>query len=114
MLASMRKSLTVVVAVLAGLAGLSFLMAAPPVGVPGIDFTPDGKFKRPVGYRKCVYVGELMTPTISRWRGHVPRVPYRLHGPRDPTLPLRRTPSYSYAPLQDSPPVQNICLPVSS
>ena len=62
MLASMRKSLTVVVAVLAGLAGLSYLMAAPPVGVPGIDFTTDGKLKRPVGYRNWVYVGEVVTP----------------------------------------------------
>ena len=27
-----------------------------------VDFTPDGKLKRPVGYRKWVYVGELVTP----------------------------------------------------
>jgi len=62
MFASIRKNLTVVVAVLASLAGLSYLMAAPPVGAPGIDFTTDGKLKRPIDYRQWMYVGASVTP----------------------------------------------------
>src|SRR4051812_29531884 len=27
-----------------------------------VEFTADGKLKRPVGYRKWVYVGEVITP----------------------------------------------------
>jgi hypothetical protein len=37
--------------------------AAPPGGTTAaVSFTPDGKLKRPVGYRKWVYVGTPLTP----------------------------------------------------
>lgn len=62
MLGSHRTSLTVCFTVLAGMATLSSLVAAPAVGVAGIDFTSDGKLKLPTGYRKWVYVGASVTP----------------------------------------------------
>ena len=35
----------------------------PPGGTTAaVEFTPDGKLKQPVGYRKWVYVGEVVTP----------------------------------------------------
>ena len=49
-----------------------------------VEFTADGKLKQPVGYRKWVYVGELdYSQRPQRRRGPVPRVPLRLHGPRE-------------------------------
>jgi hypothetical protein len=57
---------TVGIAVLVGIAGLSYVLAAsaaPPGGTTAaVEFTPDGKLKRPVGYRKWVYVGTPLTP----------------------------------------------------
>ena len=66
MLGSFRSNVTVGIAVLAGIAGLSYVLAAsaaPPGGTTAaVEFTPDGKLKRPVGYRNWVYVGEVVTP----------------------------------------------------
>ena len=66
MLGSFRSIVTVGIAVLVGIAGLSYVLAAsaaPPGGTTAaVEFTPDGKLKRPVGYRKWVYVGEVITP----------------------------------------------------
>ena len=62
---------TAVVALLVGIAGVSYLLvravapaaAAPPANSAGVvEFTDDGKLKQPVGYRKWVYVGEVVTP----------------------------------------------------
>ena len=66
MLGSIRAGVTAAVAVLVALAGLSCVLAgvsARPAGMPaGIEFTADGKLKKPVGYRKWVYVGTPVTP----------------------------------------------------
>jgi hypothetical protein len=62
---------TAIVAVLVGIAGLSYMLAtavAPTVAaVPGgsaalVEFTADGKLKQPVGYREWVFVGSPLTP----------------------------------------------------
>ena len=66
MLGSFRSNVTVGIAVLVGIAGLSYVLAAsaaPPGGTTAaVEFTADGKLKQPVGYRKWVYVGEVVTP----------------------------------------------------
>src|SRR5437763_17181575 len=66
MLGSFRSNVTVGIAVLVGIAGLSYVLAAsaapPGRTTPAVEFTPDGKLKRPVGYRNWVYVGEVVTP----------------------------------------------------
>ena len=66
MLGSYRSSVTAGIAVLIGIAGLSYVLAgaaAPPDGPAAlVEFTPDGKLKQPVGYRKWVYVGTPLTP----------------------------------------------------
>src|SRR5262249_6669274 len=66
MLRSFRSNATAGIAVLLGIAGLSYVLAAaaaPPGGTTAaVEFTPDGKLKRPVGYRNWVYVGEVVTP----------------------------------------------------
>src|SRR6516162_7488056 len=71
MLGSFRPNVIVGVAVLVGIAGLTLMLAR--AGAPSaaaepaargafVEFTPDGKLKQPVGYRKWVYVGEVITP----------------------------------------------------
>jgi Cytochrome P460 len=66
MLGLSRAGVAAGIAVLVGIAGLSYVLAgatAQPDGqVPGVEFTPDGKLKRPVGYRKWVYIGTPVTP----------------------------------------------------
>ena len=66
MLGSFRSNVTVGIAVLVGIAGLSYVLAAsaaPPGGTTAaVEFTPDGKLKKPDGYRNWVYVGEVVTP----------------------------------------------------
>ena len=71
MFGSRRMSSTAIVAVLVGIAGLSYMLAtavAPTVAaVPGgsaalVEFTADGKLKQPVGYRQWVFVGSPLTP----------------------------------------------------
>ena len=60
-----------VVAVLIGIAGLSYMLVKAAVPAAGaspdakaalVEFTPDGKLKQPVGYRTWVFVGEPLTP----------------------------------------------------
>jgi hypothetical protein len=66
-----RTSVTAWTAVVAVIAALSYALTG--VAVPRaaaedkakaapVEFTADGKLKRPVGYRKWVYVGEVITP----------------------------------------------------
>jgi hypothetical protein len=65
MLGSNRLRVTAGVAVLAGIAGFSFVLAgaaAPQGQATLVDFTQDGKLKKPEGYRKWVYVGTPLTP----------------------------------------------------
>src|SRR6516225_6902352 len=76
MLRAKRLGAPAIVAILVGIAGLSYVLARavapagaqpaaaqPPKGqAPVVEFTPDGKLKKPVGYRKWVYVGEVITP----------------------------------------------------
>ncbi len=71
MIGAKRLSITAIVAILVGVAGLSCLLtraAAPAAAETSdapaalVDFTPDGKLKQPVGYRKWVYVGTPLTP----------------------------------------------------
>jgi hypothetical protein len=54
------------VAVLVGIAGLTYVLAgaaSPPAGPAAlVAFTPDGKLKKPEGYRKWVHVGAPITP----------------------------------------------------
>jgi hypothetical protein len=54
------------VAVLVGVAGLTYVLAgaaAPSAGPAAlVEFTPDGKLKKPEGYRKWMYVGTPLTP----------------------------------------------------
>ncbi len=68
---SHRSGVIAGVAVLGGIAGLAYVLAAvaaPPAPAqekakaPVVEFTADGKLKQPVGYRKWVYVGEVVTP----------------------------------------------------
>ncbi len=63
---SYRSSVTAGVAVLVGIAGLSYVLggsvASPDGPAPLVEFTPDGKLKKPVGYRKWVYIGTPLTP----------------------------------------------------
>ena len=67
--------MTVGIAVLVGIAGA--LLRAGRFGRAarwydgGGQFTADGKLKQPVGYRKWVYVGEVVTPNdLDGRRGH--------------------------------------------
>src|SRR6516165_3589755 len=71
MLGSKLSGVTAGVAVLVAIAGLFYVLAkavpstlaAPPEGrAATVEFTRDGKLKRPFGYRKWVYVGEVITP----------------------------------------------------
>ena len=71
MLGLSRKSVTALVAVLVGIAGLSYLLArtaAPVAAEPPaakaalVEFTADGKLKQPIGYRNWIYVGASVTP----------------------------------------------------
>ncbi len=61
-----RSSLAASVAALVGIGGLSYMLAGAAPSevprVPGVEFTPDGKLKQPVGYRRWVYVGTPLTP----------------------------------------------------
>lgn len=71
MLGSSQKSVTAMVAVLVGIAGLSFMLAKtgaptaaaePAAGRALVEFTSDGKLKQPAGYRNWIYVGASVTP----------------------------------------------------
>ena len=71
MLGSKLSGVTAGVAVLVGIAGLIYVLtgattppaSAQPTALAAlVEFTADGKLKQPVGYRKWVYVGEVVTP----------------------------------------------------
>jgi hypothetical protein len=63
MLRTLRSRVIAGVAVLIGIAGLSFVLAAQPQGKAAlVEFTADGKLKLPTGYREWVYVGTPLTP----------------------------------------------------
>src|SRR4051795_3598634 len=66
MLGSIRTGVAAGIAVLFGTAGMFYALAAsaaPPGGTTAaVEFTPDGKLKKPDGYRNWVYVGEVVTP----------------------------------------------------
>ena len=66
MLGSFRSNVTVGIAVLVGIAGLSYVLAAsaaPPGGTTAaVEFTLNGKLKRPEGYREWIYIGTPLTP----------------------------------------------------
>ena len=63
MLSTLRSRVIAGVAVLIGIAGLSFVLAAQPQGKAAlVEFTADGKLKLPTGYREWVYVGTPLTP----------------------------------------------------
>ena len=73
-----RTSVIACIAAVAVIAGLSYALtgaAVPPASAEDkakaaedkakaapVEFTADGKLKQPVGYRKWVYVGEVITP----------------------------------------------------
>ena len=67
---SSRTGVFAIVAVLFGIAGLSYLLAradAPAAAQPAakkalLEYTSDGKLKQPVGYRQWVFIGEVVTP----------------------------------------------------
>src|SRR6516165_89386 len=66
MLGSIRTGVAAGIAVLFGIAGMFYALAASAAPRGGtteaVEFTPNGKLKRPVGYRTWVYVGEVVTP----------------------------------------------------
>ena len=71
MLGSSRKCVIAMVTVLVGIAGSFFILvkAGAPIAIAKpdatkalVEFTSDGKLKRPVGYRKWVFIGEVITP----------------------------------------------------
>ena len=62
MLLSTRLGVIASTVILAAVAGLSYLVAAPPVRATRVEFTADGKLKLPEGYREWVYVGGSVTP----------------------------------------------------
>ena len=66
-----RTSVTAGIAVVAVIAGLSYVLsgaAVPPASAQSkaqaalVEFTADGKLKQPVGYRQWIYVGASVTP----------------------------------------------------
>jgi hypothetical protein len=67
---STRTGALAIVAVLIGIAGLSYLLpraVAPAAAQPAakkalLEYTNDGKLKQPVGYRQWVFIGEVITP----------------------------------------------------
>ena len=66
-----RASVIAGIAVVAVIAGLSYMLTGPAVPPASaqpkapaalVEFTADGKLKQPVGYRKWVYIGTPLTP----------------------------------------------------
>ena len=78
MLGSFRSNVTVGIAVLVGIAGLSYVLAAsaaPPGGTTAaVEFTPNGKMKRPEGYRERIYMGTPLTLNDMNVRGRLQRL----------------------------------------
>ena len=90
---ALGRSVTMWVAVVAVIAGLSYVLTGPAIPPASaqphapaalVEFTPDGKLKQPVGYRKWVYLGTPVTPKDMNDGDDVDlRVPRRLYGPRE-------------------------------
>lgn len=61
-----RTSVTARIAVVAVIAGLSYVLIGaavrPNAPAARVEFTADGKLKQPVGYRKWMYIGTPLTP----------------------------------------------------
>jgi len=67
-----RTRVTVSIAVVAVIAGVSYILTGGAIprasaqpqarAAPAVEFTLDGKLKQPVGYRKWVHVGTPLTP----------------------------------------------------
>ena len=58
-------------------------------GTPLVEFTGEGKLKRPIGYRNWVYIGTPLTPNdLNDGEAAVPGVPRCLSRPRE-LRPLR-------------------------
>jgi hypothetical protein len=66
-----RTSVLACIALVAVIAALSYLLAGVVIPLASakdkdkaalVEFTTDGKLKQPVGYRKWVYIGEVITP----------------------------------------------------
>jgi hypothetical protein len=71
MIGAKRLSITAIVAILVGVAGLSCLLTraatpaaaeTPDAPAAPVEFTADGQLKQPVGYRKWAYIGTPVTP----------------------------------------------------
>ena len=66
MFGSSRRNAAAGIAILVGLAGLSYRLASADEPAAGkstlVEFAADGKLKRPIGYRKWVYIGTPLTP----------------------------------------------------
>jgi hypothetical protein len=66
MLGSIRTGVAAGIAVLFGIAGMFYALAVkaalPERQTALVEFTPDGKLKKPDGYRNWVYVGAVVTP----------------------------------------------------
>ena len=74
-----------------GIAGLTFALAgaaAPPGGTTAVEFTPDGKMKRPEGYREWIYIGTPLAPNDMSGGDPRPRrsTPSTSTGRASPTL----------------------------
>src|SRR3954447_13510693 len=89
MLGSFRSNVTVCIAVLVGIAGLSYVLAAsaaPPGGTTAaVEFTPDGRMKRPEGYREWIYIGTPLTPNDMNG-GDAPFPEFHAVGARGSTI----------------------------
>ena len=119
MLGSIRTGVAAGIVILFGIAGMFYTLAAsaaPPGGTTAaVEFTPDGKLKKPVGYRNWVYVGEVVTPNdLNDGAATFPEFHSVYMDPKTPLYLYDRRLPILTPPLQDSPLVQNICLPVSS
>jgi hypothetical protein len=97
-----RTSVIAWTAVVAVIAALSYALTG--VAVPRaaakdkakaapVEFTADGKLKQPVGYRKWVYVGEVITPNDMNG-GEASRLPFHQEPPRQPKSQIRSKHGY--------------------
>ena len=97
-----RTSVIAWTAVVAVIAALSYALTG--VAVPRaaaedkakaapVEFTAGGKLKRPVGYRKWVYIGTPVT-TNDRNGGEASRLPFHHEPPRQPKSQIRSKHGY--------------------
>jgi hypothetical protein len=93
------------------IAGLSYLLtgvAVPPASAEDkasatlVEFTADGKLKRPVGYRKWVYIGTPVTPNDLNG-GEASRLPFHQEPPRQPKSQIRSKQTWLLATTHTAP-----------